>query len=160
MAVVKNKRGPYQLLILGAWNVRTTNNSDGTIRLECATAIICKELEKAGIHICALSEVRRPQLGNIKEKSHTIFWSGGEYRMAGVGFAISNKYDQIIPVPVNDRLMRATVPLNNITYLTVIRRRASMNNWVNISQEQREKALSCWVISMLSGVEIGSLGHQ
>lgn len=44
-------------LKLGAWNVRTTNDSNISIRPERATAIICKELEKASIDNCALSEL-------------------------------------------------------------------------------------------------------
>ena len=107
-----------QLLNLAAWYVRTTN--DTTIRPERTTAIICRELEKADIDICALSEVRRPGSGNIKERSHTIFWSGGEDRTAGVSFAISNKLAHINPVPVNNRLMTVRVPLNDNTYFTLI----------------------------------------
>ncbi|PFX20644.1 hypothetical protein AWC38_SpisGene14894 [Stylophora pistillata] len=80
-----------QHLSLGAWNVRTANGSDSSIRPERATALVCHELEKTGIDICALREVRRPGMGNIVERSHTIFWSGGEERTAGVGFAISNR---------------------------------------------------------------------
>lgn len=80
-----------ELLNLAAWNVRTTNDSDTITRPERSTAIICKELEKAFIDICALSEVRHPASRYIKERSNTIFWSGGEDRTAGVGFAISNK---------------------------------------------------------------------
>ena len=50
-AVVKKKRNPCKSLSLklGAWNVRTTNDSDGSIRPERATAIICKELDKAAM---------------------------------------------------------------------------------------------------------------
>ena len=103
-AVAKNGRRPHsatisraidncqflssrkQALTLGAWNVRTTNDGDGSLRPERATALICRELEHANIDICALSEVRRPGTGNIVERSHTIFWSGGSERTAGVGF--------------------------------------------------------------------------
>ena len=42
------------LLNIGAWNVRTTNDSATSIRPERATAIICRELEKASIDICGL----------------------------------------------------------------------------------------------------------
>ena len=76
-------------------------------RPEQATALICRELEKAGIDICALSKVRQPGTGNITERSHTIFGSGGEDRIAGVGFIISNKIaaQGISPTPISDRLM-------------------------------------------------------
>lgn len=36
--------------------MHTFSDSDGSIRPERATAIICKELDKAAIDICALSE--------------------------------------------------------------------------------------------------------
>ena len=61
-----------EFLNLVAWNVRTTNDSEDSIRPEFATAIICREIERANVDISALSEVRRPDSGNIKEKSHTI----------------------------------------------------------------------------------------
>ena len=71
-AVVK-KRNPYKnirSLALGAWNVRTTNGSAHSTRPDRATAIICRELEKVGIDICALGEVRLPGSGNLIERSH------------------------------------------------------------------------------------------
>ena len=67
-----------------------------------------------------MCEVRRPGTGNVKERSHTIFWSGGEHRTAGVDFVISNKFGHINPVPVNERLMTAWVPLNSDASLTLI----------------------------------------
>ena len=84
--------------------MRTTKDSDNSVRPERATAIICRELERAEIDICALTEVRRPNSGNIVEKSHTIFWSGGQDKNAGVGFAVSNKLENITPQPINDQL--------------------------------------------------------
>ena len=64
--------------------------------------------------------VRRPGTGNVKERTHTIFWSGSENRTAGVGFAISNKFGHINPVPVNEKLMTAQVPLSNDVHFTLI----------------------------------------
>ena len=115
-AVVKKKRNRCKSLYLklGAWNVRTTNDSDASIRPEPATAIKCKELEKSSIDICALSEVRRPGTGNLVEKSHTIFWSGSDKKEAGVGFAIRNKLliqSDLNPIPINDRLSTLRVLL-------------------------------------------------
>ena len=63
-------------------NVTTTNGSADSTRPECATAIICKELEKGGINICALGEVRHPGSGNVIERSHTIFWNDNEKKEA------------------------------------------------------------------------------
>ena len=95
------------MITLGAWNVQTTNDSAEPVRPERATAIICRELGKTCIDICALSEVRRRGIGNIVERSHTIFWSGGETKEAGVGFAINNKLvpHMANPIPINNRLM-------------------------------------------------------
>lgn len=73
--VVKSKRNPanrYEKLSLGAWNVRTTNDSVDSIHPERATAIISRELENAHIDICAFSEVRREGTGNLIENILTI----------------------------------------------------------------------------------------
>ena len=111
-----------QCLNLGAWNVRTTNDSDSSIRPERAIALICRELEKAAIDICALSEVQRPVTGNVVERSHTIFWSGGEDRTAGIGFTISNRLaaQGITPTPISNRLMSMCIELKGGINLTLI----------------------------------------
>ena len=130
-AVAENKRRPCKTakeaqrnhpLILGAWNVRTTNDNVDSARPERATAIICRELEKAHIDICALSEVRRPGSGNVIERSHTRFWSGGEKKEAGVGFAINNKLvaQGMNPNPINDRLMTLRIQLRSGVHLTLM----------------------------------------
>lgn len=123
--VVNKKRNPCKSLSLrlGAWNVRTTNDSDGLIRPERATAIICKGLDKAAIDICALGEVRRPGSGNLVEKGHLIFWSGSDKKEAGVGFAIRNdllNQSDLNPIPINDRISTLRVMLKNNDYLTLI----------------------------------------
>lgn len=124
--MVNKKRNPCNKsfkLTLGAWNVRTTNDSDDSIRPERATAIICRELEKAGIDICALSEVRRPGTGNTIESSHTIFWSGSDKREAGVGFAVSNSLLSqfgMNPKPINDRFSTLRLKLVHGSHLTLI----------------------------------------
>ena len=124
-AVVNKKLNPCKPLFLklGAWNVRTTNDSDSSTRPERATAIICKELEKASIDICALSEVRRPGTGNLVEKSHTIFWSGGDKKQAGVGFAIRNEllnqYD-LNPTPRNDRISTLRIKLKENSHILLV----------------------------------------
>ena len=101
--VVKSKRNPanlYEKLSLGAWNVRTTNDSVDSIRPERATAIISFfELENVHIDICALSEVRREGTGNLIEKEYTYYWSGGDKKEAGVGFAVANLASIIVRLP-------------------------------------------------------------
>ena len=72
MAVATNEQRPYnyptvysiagrslsgRTFNLASWNVRTTNDSDNSVRPERATAIICRELERAEIDICALRTV-------------------------------------------------------------------------------------------------------
>ena len=70
--------------------------------------IISRELGSANIDIFALSEVRRESTGNVIEKGHTIYWSGGVTKEADVGFAISNRLinnTTIDLLPVSDRIM-------------------------------------------------------
>jgi len=63
--VARNARIPYrwkQKMKLGAWDVRTTNDSPDFCRPERAAAIISQALKSANIDICALSEVRENEL--------------------------------------------------------------------------------------------------
>ena len=74
-------------LTVGAWNVCTINDSDFSVRAERATALICREFEKANIDIRVRTEVRRSDKGNIvylleRRSRHNI--------IAGVIFAISS----------------------------------------------------------------------
>ena len=147
MIVVENKRRPCKTakeaqrnhpLILGAWNVRTTNDNVDSVRPERATAIICRELEKAHIDICALSEVRRPGSGSVIERNHTIFWSVGEKREAGVGLAINNKLvaQGMNPNQINERLVTLRFLLSNGAHLTLISAYAPT---MQRSQEEKEE---------------------
>ena len=120
-------KNPYthkrQQLNLAAWNVRTTNDSPNSCRPERATAIISNELESANIDICALSEVRRERTGNVIEKYHTIYWSGGETKEAGVGFAISNRLvTTITPIllPISDSIMVLRLQLASGDFLKIV----------------------------------------
>ena len=109
--VVESGRIPYnhrkQVLNLAARNVRTTNDSADSCRLERASAIISKELATANIDKCALSEVRREGTGNIVERDHTIHWNGGNKKEAGVGFAVSNRLANVTLdlKPVSERIV-------------------------------------------------------
>ena len=95
MVAVESGRIAYnhrkQVLNLADWNVRRNNDSDDSCRPEKATAIISREHATANIDICALSEVRSEGTGNIVERYHSIHWSGGNKKEAGVGFAVSSR---------------------------------------------------------------------
>ena len=61
-------------------------------------------------------------MGYIVERSHTIFWSGGEERTAAVGFAISNwlAAQGISATPISDRLMSMRIQFKGGDNLTLI----------------------------------------
>ena len=123
--VVKSKRNPsnrYQKLSLGAWNVRTTNDSIDSIRPERATAIISRELKSANIDICAISEVRKEGTGSLIEKDYTFYWSGGAKKEAGVGFAVSNSLSNVtLDIShISDRLMTLRLQLEAGNYLKIV----------------------------------------
>ena len=59
------------------------------------SALVAHELSCLNIDIAALSEVRFPDTGSLKEQGagYTLYWSGkpqGERRLSGVGFMIRN----------------------------------------------------------------------
>ena len=138
--VVKSKRNPanrYEKLSLGAWNVRTTNDSVDSIRPERAIAIISRELENAHINICALSEVRREGTGNLIEKEYTYYWSGGDKKEAGVGFAVANTLSNVtLDISnISDRLMTIRMQLKSGNHLKLISVYAPI---MQRSQEEKE----------------------
>jgi len=96
---------------IATWNVRTLLDLVGNNRPERRTALVAAELDRYGIEVAALQETRFSGSGQLKEKTHTIFWSGrpeGERRDAGVAFAISNAVMCKLsaePIAVSDRLI-------------------------------------------------------
>lgn len=106
-------------------------------RPERRWAIISRELLKYNIDIAALSEVRFPESGSIREESgYTIYWSGkpsGQRCEAGVALAVSNHLiPKLIqdPKPVNDRIMTLRLPLTNNRNCTLIATYTpTMMNW-------------------------------
>ena len=74
---------------------------------------LSSELKRLDIGIAALSDVRRPDCGEIMAGGHTYYWSGCSdgYRAQGVAVAMSNKLiPTIIEVtPVNERIMRLRI---------------------------------------------------
>ena len=119
-----NSRHPdLQLVVMGAWNVRTLLETKRTpIR---PSAIVARRLDEMGVDIAALSETR--QLGDtvFQEKGgggYTFFLKGkpiGDKHYHGVGFAIRTKLidslDGNFPKGINERLMTMSIPLEGST---------------------------------------------
>ena len=74
------------------------------------TCLLSSELMHLDIGIAALSEVRRPDCGEIMEGGYTYYWSGrcDCYHAKGVVVAVSNKLTpMVIEVTLlNERIMR------------------------------------------------------
>ena len=115
-------------LTIGAWNVRTLLDREGTDRPERRTALVARELGRYGIQIAALSETRLANEGQLREvkAGYTFFWSGrssDERREAGVGFAIQTNLAGMLttlPKGMNDRIMSLRLPLKGKRYATFI----------------------------------------
>ena len=77
------------------------------------TCLLSSELKRLNIGIAALSEVRRPDCGEIMAGGHTYYWSGHSYgyHAQGVAVAVSNKLIPMIigVTPVNERIMRRRI---------------------------------------------------
>jgi len=71
-----------------------------------ALRVVEANLERYGIAIAAIQEVRWTGEGNLKSKKHTIFYSGGQRHERGVVFIVSNEYLPYIKrfEPYSDRL--------------------------------------------------------
>ena len=90
-------------LRVGAWNVLSLREDDHL-------SLLLSELKHLDIGIAALSEVRRPDCGEIMVGGYTYYWSGHSdgYHNQGVAEAVCNKLTPMIIVvtPVNEHLMR------------------------------------------------------
>ena len=90
-------------LQVGAWNVLSLREDDHL-------SLLSSELKRLDIGIAALSEVRRPDCGEIMAGGYTYWWSGRSdgYHAQGVAVAVSNKLTPMIieVTPVNERIMR------------------------------------------------------
>ena len=124
----KKTKKTFKALNIGAWNVRTLQDSDTNKRPERSTALVAKELARYNIHFTALSETRLAETGQLKESGagYTFFWSGRsaeERQESGVGFAVkSSIVSQLesLPQGVNDRLMTLRFPLARKCHATII----------------------------------------
>ncbi len=77
------------------------------------TCLLSSELKRLDIGIAALSEVRRPDCGEIMMGGYTYYWSGHPdgYHSQGVAVAVSNKLTPMIieVTPVNECIMRRRI---------------------------------------------------
>ena len=93
-------------LQVGTWNVQSRRDDDHL-------SLLSPELKCLDIGIAALSEVRRPDCGEIMVGGYTYFWSGCSdgYHSQGVAVAVSNKLTPMIieVTPVNERIMRLKI---------------------------------------------------
>ena len=88
---------------MGAWNILSRREDDHL-------SLLLSELKRLDIGIAALSEVWRPDCGEIMMCGYTYYWSGRSdgYHAQEVAVAVSNKLTpRIIEVtPVNERIRR------------------------------------------------------
>ena len=91
---------------MGAWNVLSRREDDHL-------SLLSSELKRLDIGIAALSEVRRPDCGEIMAGGYTYYWPGrsDSYHAQGVAVAVSNKLTPMIieVTPVNERIMRLRI---------------------------------------------------
>ena len=89
------RRSPWvnqrQSLWVGVWNVLSRREDD-------YLSLLSSELKCLDIGIAALSEVRRPDCGEIMVGGYTYYWSGRTdgYHAQGVAAAVSNKLTPMI----------------------------------------------------------------
>jgi hypothetical protein len=70
---------PKQVLGIGNWNVRTMDTTE-------KAAIVAKEMDRYGLEILGLSEVRWTGFGRVRLRTHcNIFWEGREHSAVGSG---------------------------------------------------------------------------
>ena len=84
-----------------------------SLREEDHLSLLSSEIKRLDIGIAALSEVRRPDCGEIMACGDTDFWSGRSdgYHSQGVAVAVSNKLTPMIieVTPVNERIIRRRI---------------------------------------------------
>ena len=75
-----------------------------------------------GSEMCIRDRVRREGTGNIVERNHTIHWSGGNKKEAGVGFAVSNRLSNVTLdlKPVSERIMVLRLQLQSGEFLKLM----------------------------------------
>jgi len=93
------------------------------------SALVAHELSCLNIDIAALSEVRFPDTGSLKEQGagYTLYWSGkpqGERRLSGMGFMIKNNIAaklENLPTGHSDHIISMRLPLRKEQHVTLFR---------------------------------------
>jgi hypothetical protein len=119
LGVTEKFMTPKKHLNLATWNI-TSGNQVGKMEQ------VCTQLLRLKIDLAVLTELRLPDTGNKEiynvdssERMH-LFYSGGEQRVRGVGFLISDHCRKSVLSfdPVSDRLavlnLAGTAPVNII----------------------------------------------
>lgn len=112
------------------------------------TAILSRELDRAGVDIAGLQETRLEDTGSVREGSYTIFWSGlpeGERRHAGVAFAIRNELvDELMLTPksISERLISVSMPVGGGRSATLICAYAPTMMHTEVEKEEFYRSLS------------------
>jgi len=102
-------------------------DSQDSKRPERRSALIAIELARLKVDIAALSEVRFPEEGSLRENGggYTLYWSGKpatERRLSGVGFMVKNTIAsklETLPTGHSDRIMSMRMPLSNDQHVTL-----------------------------------------
>ena len=103
-------------LKLACWNIRTMLDTAESNRPQRRSALVAHELSRLNIDIAALSEVRLPNTGSLKEQGT------GERRLSGVGFMIKNNIAaklENLPTGHSDRIISMRLPLRKGQYVTL-----------------------------------------
>ena len=91
---------------MGDWNVLSLREDD-------YLSLLSSELKRLDIGIAALSEVRRPDCGEIMVGGYTYYWSSRSdgYHAQEVAVAVSNKLTPMIieVTPVNECILRLRI---------------------------------------------------
>ena len=114
-------------LNIACWNVRNMLESCESNCPQSRSVLIAHELSRLNIDIAALSEVRLPDEGNLKEQGaeYTLYWSGKpstERHLSGVGFmvrtSIASKLESL-PTGHSDWIISMRLLLKNQQHVTL-----------------------------------------
>jgi len=121
----------YRCLKVACWNIRPMLDWADSSRPERRSALVAHELSRLDVDIAALSKVRFPEEGCLKEQGagYTIYWSGKpstEKRLSGVGFMVRNSIVsklETLPSRHSDRIVSMRLPArwtsNNTSHSSV-----------------------------------------